>query len=70
MDEVGVVNNITKVISSELKVNIRSINIESNDGLFEGTIILFVHNTEHLKTMMQKLKNLKGIVSVSRMDVA
>ncbi len=68
MDDVGVVNNITKVISNELKVNIRSINIESNDGLFEGRIMLFVHDTEHLKTMMKKLKSLHGIVSVSRMD--
>jgi GTP diphosphokinase / guanosine-3',5'-bis(diphosphate) 3'-diphosphatase len=68
MDDVGVVNNITKVISSELKVNIRSINIESIDGLFEGHIMLFVHDTEHLKILMKKLKNLKGIMSVSRID--
>jgi len=68
MDDVGVVNNITKVISSELKVNIRSINIESLDGLFEGTIMLFVHDTEHLKILMKRLKNLKGIVSVARID--
>lgn len=68
MDDVGVVNNITKVISSELKVNIRSINIESLDGLFEGTIMLFVHDTEHLKILMKRLKNLKGIMSVARID--
>ena len=68
MDEVGVVNNITKVISSELKVNIRSLNIESLDGLFEGTIMLFVHDTGHLQNLMKKLKNLNGIVSVSRID--
>lgn len=68
MDDVGVVNNITKVISSELKVNIRSLNIESLDGLFEGTIMLFVHDTGHLQNLMKKLKNLNGIVSVSRID--
>ncbi|MEP7263984.1 MAG: RelA/SpoT family protein [Bacteroidota bacterium] len=68
MDDVGVVNNITKVISSELKVNIRSLNIESLDGLFEGTIMLFVHDTEHLRILMKRLKNLRGIMSVIRMD--
>lgn len=68
VDEVGVVNNITKVISSELKVNMRSISIDSNDGLFEGTIMLFVHDTEHLKRLMLKLKQLPGILSVSRID--
>ena len=68
MDDVGVVNNITKVISSELKVNIRSLNIESLDGLFEGTIMLFVHDTGHLQNLMKKLKNLNGIVRVTRMD--
>ncbi|CAN5614175.1 RelA/SpoT family protein [soil metagenome] len=68
MDDVGVVNNITKVISSELKVNIRSLNIESTDGLFEGTIMLFVHDTEHLTNLMKKLSKLPGIVKVTRID--
>ena len=67
-DEVGVVNNITKVISNELKVNIRSISIESNDGVFEGTIMLYVHDTDHLKKLMQKLGKVSGILSVNRID--
>ena len=62
MDDVGVVNNITKVISSELKVNMRSISIESNEGLFEGTIMLFVHDTVHLTKLMKKLSSLSGIL--------
>jgi guanosine-3',5'-bis(diphosphate) 3'-pyrophosphohydrolase len=66
MDDVGVVNNITKVISSELKVNMRSISIESNEGLFEGTIMLFVHDTEHLTKLMKKLSSLSGILNVTR----
>ncbi|HCI57434.1 MAG: RelA/SpoT family protein [Bacteroidia bacterium] len=66
MDDVGVVNNITKVISSELKVNMRSISIESNEGLFEGTIMLFVHDTEHLTKLMKKLSALSGILNVTR----
>lgn len=68
LDEVGVVNNITRIISSELKVNIRSLNIESNDGIFEGTIMLFVHDTEHLKILMKKLEKVSGILTVTRID--
>ncbi len=65
-DEVGVVNNITKIISNELKVNMRSISIESNEGLFEGTIMLFVNDTEHLTRLMKKLSGLPGILNVVR----
>jgi GTP pyrophosphokinase len=68
IDEVGVVNKISKVISSELKVNMRSISIESNDGIFEGTIMLFVHDTHHLDKLIQKLKEIHGILTVSRID--
>lgn len=67
-DDVGVVNNLTRVISNELKVNMRSISIDSNEGLFEGTIMLFVHDTEHLKKLMLKLGQVNGILSVSRID--
>jgi GTP diphosphokinase / guanosine-3',5'-bis(diphosphate) 3'-diphosphatase len=68
VDEVGVVNNITRVISNELKVNMRSISIDSNDGLFEGNIMLFVHDTEHLTRLMGKLRHMNGILSVTRID--
>lgn len=68
IDEVGVVNNITKVISNELKVNIRSLSIESNDGIFDGTIMLFVHNTDHLTMLIKKLKSVQGILTVGRID--
>jgi GTP pyrophosphokinase len=68
IDDVGVVNNITKVISSDFKVNIRSISIESNDGIFEGTIMLFVNDTEHLTTLSKNLKQIKGILTVNRLD--
>lgn len=70
IDEVGVINNITKVISNELKVNIRSISIESNDGIFEGTIMLFLQDTDHLEILTNKLKKVKGILTVSRIDNA
>ncbi len=68
IDEVGLVNKISKVISSELKVNMRSISIDSNDGIFEGTIMLFVHDTHHLDKLIQKLKEINGILTVNRID--
>jgi len=70
IDQVGVVSKISKVISSELKVNMRSFNIESNDGIFEGTIMLFVHDTNHLTKLIQKLKDVQGILTVSRIDTS
>jgi GTP diphosphokinase / guanosine-3',5'-bis(diphosphate) 3'-diphosphatase len=68
IDDVGVVNSITKVISNELKVNMRSISIDSNDGIFEGTIMLFVHDTDHLTTLTKKLQQVNGVLTVSRID--
>lgn len=68
VDDVGVVSSIAKVISSELKVNMRSISIDTTDGIFEGTIMLYVHDTNHLKKLIQKLTKVKGILSVSRID--
>lgn len=68
IDEVGVVNNISKVISSDMKVNMRSLSIESIDGMFEGTIMLFVRDTEHLTSLIQRLKNVHGILTITRMD--
>jgi GTP pyrophosphokinase len=68
IDEVGLVNKISKVISSDLKVNMRSISIDSHDGIFEGTIMLFVHDTHHLDRLIKKLKEINGILTVSRID--
>lgn len=68
-DRMGLVNDVTKVISSELKVNMRSITIETNDGVFEGDILLFVHDTEQLESIINKLKRVRGIISVSRFNV-
>lgn len=68
IDEVGVVNSISKIISSDMKVNMRSINIDSNDGMFEGTIMLFVHDTEHLTKLMTRLKEVNGVLTANRID--
>lgn len=68
MDDVGVVSKITNVISSELRLNISAITIESKEGLFEGTIRLFVHDKEQLDELVKRLKALQGIHSVDRFD--
>ncbi len=68
IDEVGIVNKITKLISNQMKVNMRSIYFDSNDGVFEGRITLFVQDTRHLDELVQKLKKVEGIISVDRMN--
>ena len=68
MDDVGVVNKITNIISGILKINISALTIESREGLFEGTIKVFVHDKEELEELVIKLKELKGIHTVSRFD--
>jgi GTP pyrophosphokinase len=67
-DRVGLINDVTKVISNELKVNMRSITVDSDAGIFEGTIKLFVNNTQHLDHLMQNLSKVEGILKVSRFD--
>ncbi|HTL82496.1 MAG TPA: bifunctional (p)ppGpp synthetase/guanosine-3',5'-bis(diphosphate) 3'-pyrophosphohydrolase [Bacteroidia bacterium] len=68
IDEVGLVNNVTKIISSELSVNMRSLSFDTHDGTFEGTIMLFVHDTEHLTSLMKKLKKVNGVIAVTRVN--
>ena len=68
IDELGIVNNITKIISSELNVNMRSINFDTNDGIFEGTIMVFVHDTNHLTSLIKNLKKVHGVLTVTRID--
>lgn len=68
MDDVGVVNKITNIISGDLRINISAITIESKEGLFEGSIKLFVHDKEELDELVNKLKSLNGIHSVERFE--
>jgi len=67
-DELGLVNNITKIISNENNVNMRSIKFDTDDGLFEGTIMIYVHDTKHLNHLMDVLKKVKGVTKVERID--
>ncbi|MBC7744714.1 MAG: bifunctional (p)ppGpp synthetase/guanosine-3',5'-bis(diphosphate) 3'-pyrophosphohydrolase [Flavobacterium sp.] len=68
IDDVGLINNITKVISSDFKVNMRSITVDSSEGIFEGSIMVFVNDTEHLDNLITRLKEVKGVTSVTRFD--
>jgi len=69
MDDVGVVNKITNLISGELKINIAALTIEANEGLFKGNIRLYVHDKEELDNLVQSLLSLSGIESVERYDM-
>ncbi len=68
LDDVGVVNKITSLISGDLRINISALTIEAKEGLFQGNIKLFVHDKEELEKLVQSLKNLPGIESVERFD--
>lgn len=68
-DRFGVYNNITTVISTELSVNIRTINLHGHDGIFEGTIDLYVHNTTDLNNLIMNLMKIKGVEGVHRIEV-
>jgi guanosine-3',5'-bis(diphosphate) 3'-pyrophosphohydrolase len=68
IDQIGIVSKITKVISEDQTVNMRSIHIESHDGIFEGTIYLYIHNTEDLNNLIFNLMRLKGLHSVTRQE--
>ena len=68
LDDVGVINKITNVISGEMKINIAALTIESGEGLFEGTVKVFVHDKEELEELVERLKRLNGIQDVERFD--
>ncbi len=65
-DDLGIVNNITSIISKEEKISLRSISIDSHDGLFSGTLTVMLDDTGKLQTLIKKLKTIKGVKQVSR----
>lgn len=66
-DDIGIVNNITSVISKEEKIVMRSINIDSNDGLFRGNIVIQIDDTSRLESLLRKLRTIKGVKSAVRL---
>jgi len=67
IDQVGLVNELTKVISDEYNVNMRSISFDTDDGIFTGSIMVYVNDTKHLTELMRKLRNISGVNTVSRL---
>ena len=68
MDDVGVINKITNLISGTLKININALTIEAKQGLFEGNVKVYVHDKDELDDLVENLKELPGIESVERYD--
>lgn len=69
IDRVGIINDITKYITCVLNVNIRKIHFETHDGVFEGYIDLYVHNTEDLELMIKRIQKINGVDNVIRMEI-
>jgi GTP pyrophosphokinase len=68
IDDVGVINKITNVVSGDMRINISALTIESGEGIFHGTIKVFVHDKEELDELVKRLLQLNGIQSVTRFD--
>lgn len=66
-DDIGIVNNITSIISKEEKIAMRSINIDSNDGLFSGCLVVQLDDTSRLEQLLKKLRTVKGIKQITRL---
>ena len=67
-DRVGLINDVSKIISEELKVNMSSMSIHTDSGIFDGEIMLYVNDTRHLEQLIGKLEKVEGVVKVSRFD--
>lgn len=67
-DRVGLMRDVTNVISNELKVNMQSISIDTETGIFDGQIKLFINNTVHLDELIAKLEKVNGIMRVNRFE--
>lgn len=68
IDKIGLVKDISKIISEEHHLNIRKFYVEARDDIFEGKIELYVHDADELKSLIQKLKNVEGITKVYRYE--
>ena len=69
IDDVGIVSSLSNIISKNMGVNMKSITIESNDGTFEGTIMLYIQDTSHLDTLIKNIREKHATMKVSRIDV-
>ena len=65
-DDIGIVNNLTSIISKDEKLVLRTINIDSHDGLFSGNLVVMLEDTSRLETLIKKLRTVKGVKQVER----
>jgi guanosine-3',5'-bis(diphosphate) 3'-pyrophosphohydrolase len=68
VDDVGLVNKVTNIISGEMRINMQSMTIGAKEGIFEGTFMVYVKNTDELEELIRRIKALKEITSVSRIE--
>ena len=66
IDDLGIVNNLTSIISKDEKLVLRSINIDSNDGLFRGNLVIMINDNTRLESLIKKLRTVKGVKQVER----
>lgn len=67
-DDISIINNLTSIIAKENGISIRSISIDSNDGLFQGNISVTLNNTDMLNSLIKKLRTVKGVKGINRLN--
>jgi GTP pyrophosphokinase len=67
MDDVGLVNQITQIISSDMTVDMKRVSFESVDGIFEGKVDVLIDDTSHLNELIEKLRKVDGVHTVHRL---
>jgi len=68
IDDIGLVNQVTSIISSEKGVNMKAVSFDSNDGIFEGKVMLYISDINHLTELIKTLKNIEGVNTIERVD--
>ena len=68
IDDVGLVQKITNIISTDMNVNMKAISFEANNGIFQGKVVVLVHDTEHLNSLMDQLKAVDEVLTVDRIE--
>ena len=69
IDRIGILNEITRVISNELIIDMRGLTIKANEGVFTGTVNIMVHDTRVVESLCNKLRKIKGVQKVARSDI-
>jgi len=67
-DRVGMVNEITTIISKQNSINMRTVHFDAHDGIFEGDLYLYIHNLQDLNELISRLMKIKGIDTVERIE--